>query len=478
MSQIVTTPDGVEHEFPDSTPDDVIKKALSSYSKPSAPSTPQGYQSPSWLPGAGWLHKMSNIFDDSATLGGADAATGTVGNLLRGAGIANATPDVATLRAQTGQNRTDVGPLASAAADIAGYAVGPGAVGVGEKLAGLAGGKLWARMGGSAAEGALASGGGTLGHGGSLSEAGQAAKVGGLIGAVTGALPGGRGPRPDTPPSADLQDVASQAYAPLKDKVYPPAYPASAMTKASLDVNKGLESKMSSNMGDKIAQINRIISSGGNVTADNIASFQSALRGAARNPADEMIAEKYAAAFNRGVGSKTATDIAAANRASNIAQTGGEIEGWAANPSKAPAAIKSALETSPYLYKTQPGLFDALNKIGQKANEPSFTRQVINHLATGAAGAALGGVGDYIVGDHTPLGLLSGAITGATLPRIKSVVRTGPVKADLLAAQHLNATGVPVDTGVFTNPWLQRAGELMRQGGYAAGATGGVIGTE
>ena len=139
-----------------------------------------------------------------------------------------------------------------------------------------------------------------------------------------------------TPPNADLQATASGLYTPLKSKVYPPVGPASAMTKASLDVDKGLESKMSSNMGDKIAQINRIIGSGGNVTADNIASFQSALRGAARNPADEAIAEKYAAQFNKGVGSKTAADIAAANRASNIAQTGSEIEGWAANPAGCP----------------------------------------------------------------------------------------------------------------------------------------------
>ena len=32
MTQIVTTPDGVEHEFPDETTDDVIKKTLKDYS--------------------------------------------------------------------------------------------------------------------------------------------------------------------------------------------------------------------------------------------------------------------------------------------------------------------------------------------------------------------------------------------------------------------------------------------------------------
>ena len=93
---------------------------------PTVPPVPPGYQSPSWLPGAGWLHKMSNIFDDSATFGAIDPATAKVGELLRSAGVSNATPDAATLRAQTSQNRTDVGPLASGAADIAGYAVGGG----------------------------------------------------------------------------------------------------------------------------------------------------------------------------------------------------------------------------------------------------------------------------------------------------------------------------------------------------------------
>ena len=162
---------------------------------------------------------MSNIFDDSATFGGADAATGTVGNLLRNAGVQNATPDVATLRAQTGQNRTDVGPIASAAADIAGYAVGPGTVGAGEKLAGRLGGGLWARMGGSAVENAAAAGAGTLGHGGSLEDAGKAMTVGGLIGGVTGALPGGRWTGSETPSTADSQATASGLYKPLESKV-------------------------------------------------------------------------------------------------------------------------------------------------------------------------------------------------------------------------------------------------------------------
>ena len=402
----------------------------------------------------------------------ADSATAGLGaQALDKLGVAQG-PDGQTVAQQVEGAGKDIGPVASTAADLAGYAVGPGKLAVGEKLASLAGGKLLARMGGSAAEGALASGVGTLGHGGSLQDAGTAATVGGLTGALTGALPGGRGARPVTPPNADLQATASGLYTPLKSKVYPPVGPASAMTKASLDVDKGLESKMSSNMGDKIAQINRIIGSGGNVTADNIASFQSALRGAARNPADEAIAEKYAAQFNKGVGSKTAADIAAANRASNIAQTGSEIEGWAANPAGAPAAVKSALENYPNFYKTQPGLFDALNAVGKKAPsaDPSISSEVGKAVGKHLLGMAIGGATGYALGN--PYEGIATTALGAASPMAFSRLARIPTRNALLAAQHLNATGMKVDPGVYTNRFLQGLGVMSRQAGYGAGSAG------
>ena len=65
----------------------------------------------------------------------ADPATAAMGNVARYSGIQNTTPNVSQLRAETKQDRADVGPVASTAADIAGYAMGPG------KLFGPLGGK-------------------------------------------------------------------------------------------------------------------------------------------------------------------------------------------------------------------------------------------------------------------------------------------------------------------------------------------------
>ena len=85
----------------------------------------------------------------------ADSYTGGLGaKALDALGVGQG-PDGQTVAKQVESAGQDIGPLASGAADVAGYAIGPGKLGVGEKLASLAGGKLLARMGGSAAEGAL-----------------------------------------------------------------------------------------------------------------------------------------------------------------------------------------------------------------------------------------------------------------------------------------------------------------------------------
>lgn len=129
---------------------------------PPAGPDPNAYQPPSWLPGAGMMHKISDLFDNAFTAGGANYATAKAGDLARGYGIQNTTPDVATLRATTEQNRQDVGPVASTAADIAGYTMGPG------KLLGPLAGKAApyiGRYGAAALEGGLGSTAYSVGQG-------------------------------------------------------------------------------------------------------------------------------------------------------------------------------------------------------------------------------------------------------------------------------------------------------------------------
>ena len=93
------------------------------------------YKPPDWIPGANFLYKINRIFENALTANLADPATAAMGNVARYLGIQNTTPNVSQLRAETKQDRADVGPVASTAADIAGYTMGPG------KLLGPLGGK-------------------------------------------------------------------------------------------------------------------------------------------------------------------------------------------------------------------------------------------------------------------------------------------------------------------------------------------------
>ena len=111
---------------------------------------PNAYKSPDWLPGAGWLHKAGQVFDNAFTANTADYLTGKAGELARAHGIANSTPSVAQLRAETAQSSKDIGPVASGVANAAGYTMGPGRVlgPLAGKLAPVAG-----RYGAAAVEG-------------------------------------------------------------------------------------------------------------------------------------------------------------------------------------------------------------------------------------------------------------------------------------------------------------------------------------
>lgn len=127
MSQVVTTPDGVEHEFPDETPDSVIKSTLANYvaSKEAdthRSPTPQPTPLPDWLAALGSQTKQI------------PAVAGGIGALLGG-------PVGAGLGGALGEDlrQTVVGePLSYG--KIAGQGAIQGALGVaGEGLGWLAG---------------------------------------------------------------------------------------------------------------------------------------------------------------------------------------------------------------------------------------------------------------------------------------------------------------------------------------------------
>jgi hypothetical protein len=235
----------------------------------------------------------------------------------------------------------------------------------------------------------------------------------------------------------------------------------------------GARVSLSPTFKDKVAEIEKeVTGTGGGLTAEDVADYQRELWGKARNGFDQKAAGQYESALNNVVGPSLAYDINAANKAHNIYKTSGEMDNWRTDPSGAPSAIAARLAKKPAFYKAQPGLFDALSKIGQKANDPSLLMKLRDYAIRGAVGGGLGYGAGYVLGGNPGQSAVEGAMTGVIAPHVIKAAGSMPIKNSLLAAQHLNATGVPVSPGVYTPQWLQIPGMLARQGGYAAGASG------
>jgi hypothetical protein len=123
LTQVITTPDGVEHEFSDNASDDVIKKALRSYSKTPPPDVTGGAYT--YDKGGGWQASLHNLAVkmNNATRTAQDAyllhAPDAITSLLPGM------PSAADLRAQTEASRKDLGPYAATAVDAAARIANP-----------------------------------------------------------------------------------------------------------------------------------------------------------------------------------------------------------------------------------------------------------------------------------------------------------------------------------------------------------------
>ena len=426
-----------------------------------APSSPAASSVPWFSTGPG-SDKIGEFFAKAG-----DAATFGLGAKAQDAlGIAQG-PNGQTVAQQVGAAGQDIGPVASAGADLLGYAAGPGMVGVGDRLAGLMGGRLLARMGGSAAEGAGASALGTAGHGDmSVGDLLKAAALGGTVGAVTGALPGGGGDRPVTPSTAALKTIKEDAFAPLeKTPVNAPLVDAAFN---GVSQSSGANVNLSDAFKNKVADIEKeVTGTQSGLTAGDIANYNRALWGKARNGFDQNAAGQYESALNSVVGPSTAYDIKAANAAHNTYKTSGEIDNWLTDPSGAPSAIASRLAKKPGFYQNQLGLYDALNSIAQ--SQPGLLSKMTGKVGAGLAGAAINAAGEYIGGQNPITGAITGGLEGLVLGHAANQLRAAPIRAKLLAAQHLNATGMPAPV---TRPILGPLGDFARTAGYAGGASG------
>ena len=163
--------------------------------------------------------------------------------------------------------------------------------------------------------------------------------------------------------------------------------------------------------------------------------------------------------------------MADANTLANKFKISREIDKWGTDLAGAPSAIAGRLDKKPQFYQGDVG--DALREIGAKAPVagPSFAQEAgmaaAKHLLGGVTGAGIG----YATGQGVP-GDLAGFALGTMAPMAVSRMARIPTRNGLLAAQHLNATGMKVDPGVYTNRFLQGLGVMSRQAGYGAGSAG------
>ena len=363
--------------FPDDTSKDDITSAMKAkFGGPDGQAAPAIDDSTSGIVGNA-LYRAVN----SGTLHGLDYLTAGAHAVERGTGIDPNATDLSQIRSQNDEFASKH-PIWAMGADIAPWLV-PGygeALGVGkaaELASSLGAGARTARVLGGAAENAALSGASTLTGGGSVGDALKAATVGGVMGGATGALPAGR-TVPTTPTTGDLLAQAQSKFTPLENTKFYPAGFERAMTDTSDAMSAGDRQTMSASLSGKIDDITKETQSGSTLTADDVAKFQRSLMKAARGPQDQRIAGDFIDALDQRLG-PVAGDVADANRATNIAKTSRDIDKWAANPETAPKTVAAALAKRPDLYKAQPGLYDALNQIGQLSQPATLMQKLGQH---------------------------------------------------------------------------------------------------
>ena len=265
--------------------------AFSDYSAPAAASSASSSSTP-WFSAGSGNDKIGEFFAKAG-----DTATFGLGAKLQDAlGIGQ--KDGQTVAQQVANAGEDIGPIASTGADVLGYMAGPGELRVGEglgKLAGAAlGGNTIARVGGrmlgSGVENAGATIVGNAGHDQNTTTGDLLMSLG--LGAATGVLPGSRGPRPETPPTADLNAAKKDAFAPLEDAWVNARNTGQNFNKVTSSLPTRTD--LSSNFNSKVDEIAKEIGdSSGVLSADTIARYQRVLGGAARNDIDKNVARNY-----------------------------------------------------------------------------------------------------------------------------------------------------------------------------------------
>ena len=388
-------------------------------------------------------------------------------------------PNGQTVAKQVENAGTDIGPVASMAADTLGYAVGPGKFAMGEKLGAALGGKLLARMGGSAAENAGAAVLGNVGHGDTdMGDNLKAALLSGTVGAVTGAIPG-RGARAgDASPTAALDAASSAAYAPLKNiPIHPGTVgPAFDGVTSKLTTTSNLNPEFKAKVAEISGEMADKFKNNKTVSADNVATYQKELMNNATTDYEKAVAGDYGRALHSSVGPWTSRAISDASAASGKAKTSSDIDNWITsaqkNPVKTSENIDQSLTNNPNFYgAARPLLTEA-------AKPPSVVSDLAMKLAHPVGDAVASGTADYMFGGHDIASALlaagAGGIGGAAARHTMGQARTNALVSKLAQARHLNATGDMVPREAFApgGKILGPLGAYARQGSPGLGASG------
>jgi hypothetical protein len=454
-----------------------FKTPGTSVAAPAPPTDPNAYQSPSWLPGASFLHKAGNVFDNAFTANWADPATAKAGELLRQLGVKNTTPNVQALRAQTAQNRADIGPIASTAADVAGYGMGAGKI--------LPGG---AGIGGAALQGGLynaAAGAGA--HSDTNPLLGAAA--GGAAGAVAGGI-GGAASKWLLDPlltkganvfgkmtgllsdpaavTAQAKAASDAAYAPLSTVKFAPNRVTNAYDSAYQSLDADQRANLSGGMDSLINKHYREINNNNSVTASNIDGFARGLneKAATGSNADGVLAARITDNLQGDTGvlstAPTLTGHApgAAAQMQDTAQNSfkqyanakalqdmsAKLKDWGTSPAGAAQTIAEKF------YPGQSDARKALVNIAQQSGGSGQTAYNLMHLidpVLGYVGASAGGGPGALVGEMVGHLMKPGLASALT-------------KAQQGASQRAIGAAYPTLTGAAPSLVSPSTGNLLR----------------
>ena len=508
MTQVITTPDGVEHEFPDGASDDVIKNALKSYSGGSKPPPKSDIAQPTdSLPGlnpltattgdylaklhqaVGGLGQLGQKAVDygrvaANTFGQGDIGTASIKSLygdLTGTG-SDLPAALKAEQAKTAAASEDLGKAGTIAANITGS--GPmTAAGIGKGVAKAAAPYVKpyvAGLIGGATEGGTIGGASSLGKG---EDVGWGTLIGSLFGLGGGVL-GGTGRGASVPKAADrvaLEADQAAKLAALKQPKFNPNDVDSAYRDAVVSLDPAQRANISYGFRQNVIRNRAENARTGGTSAADVNGFARNPFDAVRTNGDNVLAARIrdnlvgpkgilaTAKPTTGHAPGEAFDLHNAFQTST-AKLGDHDWLTNTNINKAPAEAAEKLKSGSGMLYDQAGK-DALQRLAdlQRKQTTPGAWQGFKDYVTGAAtdktlGAGLGWLAHGIPGILGDLGVQAGA---ATIKGARAGAKADTVQRAMDAAKVATTTGRPTTPFEMLPPAPMRdfARKVLNTGG-------------